>query len=44
MCYSLLAALYNLLVLRHVPTFLDFEYREELQLEGGLEKLVASCR
>ncbi|KAF5833528.1 hypothetical protein DUNSADRAFT_10142 [Dunaliella salina] len=37
-------ALYNLFVLRGVTTFLDFEYREELQLEGGLEKLVQSCR
>uniref|UniRef100_A0A7S3R452 TIR domain-containing protein n=1 Tax=Dunaliella tertiolecta TaxID=3047 RepID=A0A7S3R452_DUNTE len=37
-------ALYNLLVLRGVATFLDFEYQEELQLETGLSELVASCR
>ncbi|KAF5831870.1 armadillo-type protein [Dunaliella salina] len=37
-------ALYNLLVLRGVSAFLDFEYQEELQLETGLSKLVASCR
>mmetsp|Transcript_3735 Transcript_3735/g.10146 ORF Transcript_3735/g.10146 Transcript_3735/m.10146 type:complete len:515 (-) Transcript_3735:1905-3449(-) len=37
-------ALYNLLVLRGISAFLDFEYQEELQLETGLSKLVASCR
>ncbi|KAF5843214.1 hypothetical protein DUNSADRAFT_890 [Dunaliella salina] len=38
------AALFNLLVLRGISTFLDFEYQEELQLETGLSDLVASCR
>lgn len=33
-------ALYNLLVLRGIATFLDFEFREEL---NDLEKIVAGC-
>eukprot|EP00967_Tisochrysis_lutea_P006292 scaffold7452_cov13-Tisochrysis_lutea.AAC.1 len=44
MKHDVFAALYNLLVLRGVATFLDFEYQEELQLETGLSELVASCR
>uniref|UniRef100_A0A7S3QWI4 TIR domain-containing protein n=2 Tax=Dunaliella tertiolecta TaxID=3047 RepID=A0A7S3QWI4_DUNTE len=37
-------ALYNLLVLRGIRTFLDYEYEEELQLDGGLAQIVSHCR